>query len=100
MFSEVIYLISKTETRDSNKVLQISESKVKCYATKQNVSTKEFYSAVGVGLRPSAEFVIKRFNYSGENEIEWNEERYSVIRMIEKNIYDLVLVVEKKVGAD
>ena len=52
-----------------------------------------------VGLTPSCEFVVKRLNYAGQNELEWNNERYEIIRTIDpKNKFDIVLVCARKIG--
>ena len=83
-YSEIIYLISTVKTEDEiGNIINSSETSTKCYAKKQSVKTNEFYSAVEVGLTPSCEFVIKRLNYNGEEEVEWNDERYQVIRTID-----------------
>ena len=99
-YQEIIYLISKVEGVDSiGNDVPTSETKTKCYAKAQSVKTNEFYSAVEVGLTPSMEFVVKRLNYNGEDEIEWNDTRFSVIRTIDpKNKFDIVLVCSKKIG--
>ena len=99
-YSEIIYLISTVKTEDEiGNIINSSETSKKCYAKKQSVKTNEFYSAVEVGLTPSAEFVIKRLNYDGEEELEWNNERYQVIRTIDpKNKFDIVLVCARKIG--
>lgn len=99
-YSEIIYLIDSVKEEDSiGNVLSSSETSTKCYAKKQSVKTNEFYSAVEVGLTPSFEFVIKRLNYNGESEVEWNGERFQVIRTIDpKNKYDIVLVCARKIG--
>ena len=61
----------------------------------------EFYNAVEVGLSPTCEFVIKKLNYNGEDELEWNDERYQVIRTVDpKNKYDIVLVCSKRIGVN
>ena len=99
-YSEIIYLINLVKEEDAiGNVVTSSESQVKCYAKKQSVKTNEFYSAVEVGLTPSAEFVIKRLNYDGQEELEWNNERFQVIRTIDpKNKFDIVLVCARKIG--
>ena len=99
-YSEIIYLISLVKAEDEiGNIIKSSETSNKCYAKKQSVKTNEFYSAVEVGLTPSCEFVIKRLNYNGEEEVEWNDERYQVIRTIDpKNKFDLVLVCARKIG--
>lgn len=99
-YSEIIYLIGKTIEEDEigNQTASY-KAPVKCYAKKQSVRQNEFYSAVEIGLTPSCEFVIKRLNYSGEDELEWNNERYQVIRTVDpKNKFDIVLVCSRKIG--
>lgn len=101
-YSEIIYLIKEVIGADDigNQITALSSSK-KCYAKVQSVRTNEFYGAVEVGLSPSIEFVIKKLNYSGEHEIEWNITRYEVIRVVEpKNKFDIVLVCSKKIGVN
>lgn len=99
-YQEIIYLHGLVREMDEiGNDLPSSETNVKCYAKVQSVRTNEFYSAVEVGLTPSIEFVIKRLNYNGEEEIEWNNTRYVVIRTIDpKNKFDIVLVCAKKIG--
>lgn len=101
-YSEIIYLINLVKTEDEiGNIIDSSETRIKSYAKKQSVKTNEFYSAVEVGLTPSCEFVIKRLNYNGEPEIEWNNERYMVIRTIDpKNKFDIVLVCARKIGVN
>lgn len=101
-YSEIIYLVSKTLVEDTiGNVVPSTEDNKKCYAKAQSVRQNEFYNATMVGLNPTVEFVIKKLNYSGENEIIWNDERYSVIREVEpKNKFDIVLVCSKKIGVN
>lgn len=101
-YQEIIYLINKVVGTDNigNDIVS-SETTTKCYAKAQSIRTNEFYNAVEVGLTPSIEFVVKRLNYNGQDEIEWNNERYSVIRTIDpKNKFDIVLVCSKKIGVN
>lgn len=99
-YSEIIYLINEVEGEDDiGNQITSSFTSTKCYAKKQSVRQNEFYNATMVGLTPSCEFVVKRLNYSGQNELEWNNERYAVIRTIDpKNKFDIVLVCSKKIG--
>lgn len=101
-YQEIIYLINKVVgTDDIGNDVVSSETTTKCYAKAQSIRTNEFYNAVEVGLNPSVEFVVKRLNYNGQDEIDWNNERYSVIRTIDpKNKFDIVLVCEKKIGVN
>lgn len=99
-YTEIIYLISqKKEEDDIGNIISSSETSKKLYAKKQSVRTNEFYNAVQIGMNPSVEFVIKKLNYNCEEELDWNNERYSVIRVVEpKNKFDIVLVCQKKIG--
>lgn len=101
-YSEIIYLITSVQTEDEiGNVTTSSETYTKCYAKKQSVKTNEFYNATMAGLTPSCEFVVKRLNYNGENELEWNNTRYTIIRTIDpKNKFDIVLVCSKKIGVN
>lgn len=101
-YSEIIYLISEVlEEDEMGNTIASSSTSNKCYAKKQSVRTNEFYNASMVGLTPSCEFVIKRLNYNGESELEWNSERYEIIRTIDpKNKFDIVLVCSKKIGVN
>ena len=99
-YTEIIYLISqKREEDDIGNIIASSISSKKTYAKKQSVRTNEFYNAVQAGFTPTIELVIKRLNYNGEEELEWNQERYSIIRTVDqKNKFDIVLVCGKKTG--
>ena len=99
-YSEIIYLVTESMGVDAiGNVTSTITSKKKIYAKVQSVRTNEYYNAVEVGMTPSVEFVIKKLNYNGEEEIEWNNKRYSVIRVIEpKNKFDIVLVCSVKIG--
>ena len=99
-YSEIIYLVDKVEEEDDiGNVLTSSFTLTKRYAKKQSVRTNEFYSAVESGLTPSVEFVMKRLDYDGQTELNWNNRRYAVIRTIDpKNKFDIVLVCAIKIG--
>lgn len=101
-YSEIIYLLSESIGADDigNQISALTSSN-KCYAKVQSVRTNEYYNAAEIGLTPSVEFVIKKLNYNGEQEIEWNNKRYEVIRVVEpKNKFDIVLVCSVKMGGN
>lgn len=101
-YTEIIYLIDTTiQEDDIGNQISSSETSTKCYAKKQSLRTNEFYSAVEAGLSPSCEFVVKRLNYNGESELEWNNTRFQIIRTVDpKNKFDIVLVCSKKIGVN
>lgn len=99
-YTEIIYLVNKVEEEDEiGNITTSSFTLTKRYAKKQSVKTNEFYSAVDSGLTPSVEFVMKRLDYDGQNELNYNGKRYAVIRTIDpKNKFDIVLVCARKIG--
>lgn len=99
-YQEKLYLVNQIQGSDEigNETIASEELEL-CYAKAQSVKTNEFYSAVEVGLTPSVEFVVKRLNYNGQKEAEWNGTRYSIIRTVDpKSKFDIVLVCGKKIG--
>ena len=101
-YSEIIYLINEVIGEDDiGNNITSSFTSTKCYAKKQSLRTNEFYSANMAGLTPTCEFVVKRLNYNGQNELDYNNERYEIIRTVDpKNKFDIVLVCSKKVGVN
>ena len=99
-YQEKLYLVNQIQGADEiGNDVTASGTLELCYAKAQSVRTNEFYSATEVGLTPSMEFVVKRLNYNGQDEVEWNGTRYSVIRTIDpKSKFDIVLVCSKKIG--
>ena len=101
-YTEIIYLIEEVLGEDDIGNMSVSSSNsTKCYAKKQSVRQNEFYNATMLGLTPSCEFVVKRLNYNGQTELEWNNELYEIIRTVDpKSKYDIVLVCAKKIGVN
>ena len=98
MNSEVIYLVKETYTSDAlgNQVPTTASTKV--YAKKQSVRSSTFYAASQSGFKPEAEFVIRKIEYSGQQLLDWNDERYSIIQKIDKGAYNMVLICEIQTG--
>lgn len=61
----------------------------------EDVYANEFYEANKQGFKPSLRVVISILNYNGEDEIIYNNVRYSIIRTQEKGD-ELILVCERK----
>lgn len=101
-YQEIIYLVNKVvEDDDIGNNISSSESTTKIYAKKQSVRTNEFYNAVEIGHTLSCEFVVKRLNYNGQLELDYEGKRYSIIRTVDpKNKFDIVLVCERKIGVN
>lgn len=99
-YTEILYLINKTESKDSIGNIIYSETEKKVYAKRNTVGSKEFYNAAVVGIIPTAELQIRLSNYNNETEVKYNGTRYSVIRTIPKNRTDIVLIIGIKQGTN
>lgn len=99
-YTEIIYLVNKVLEEDEiGNVKTSSFTLTKRYAKRQSVRTNEYYRAVESGRSPSLEFVMKRLDYDGQMELDYNNKRYMVIQTIDpKNKYDIVLVCARKMG--
>lgn len=97
-YTDELTLIKLTTEQDNIGNVTVKEARKEILARPNVVGTKEFYSAVAVGIKPAAELQIRALNYSGEEEVEYKGIRYSVIRTIPKGKFDLVLVIGQKQG--
>lgn len=96
MFTEIIYLIKEKLVQDTvgNQIPVKTETKT--YAKVKSVATKEFYSAVEVGIRPTFEFVVRESNYDNETLLRYKNAEYSIVRTIKKPDNQIILVVSSK----
>lgn len=99
-YTQDLTLIKLTTTLDELGNTIYTETKTDVLAKKNIVGTKEFYSAVAIGITPTAELQIRLSNYDGEQEVEYKGIRYSVIRTIPKGKFDLILVIGVKQGVN
>lgn len=65
----------------------------------KSITRTEFYAAAQAGIRPSLTFVIHKFEYASEKEVEFEGQRYKVIRTYSENFDELELTCER-VGAN
>lgn len=97
-YTQELTLIKNTPTQDELKQIINIESSRLVLARKNVVGSREFYEAMAVGIRPTAELQIRLCDYDNEQEVEYRGIRYSVIRTIPKGKFDLVLVIGVKEG--
>ena len=101
-------LISQTITEDEigNQIPVETRKTILCKV--KSVGRSEFYGAATAGLRPEIVFVAHEFEYSGEREVEFEGERYKVIRTYRggmtrqgsKLAFDEMELTCEKVGTD
>lgn len=64
----------------------------------EDVYQSEFYNAAQQGLKPTLRLRISDLNYNQEPELEYMNERYSIIRVDMINNEEIALVCEKRSG--
>jgi len=64
----------------------------------KSIGRNEFYAAAQAGLRPSITFVIHGYEYSGEREVEFEGEKFKVIRTYSVDFEEMELICEKVIG--
>lgn len=97
MINPQITLKAKTYTYDSigNEKATVTETVVPILRI-ENVYASEFYRASQSNFKPELRIVISSYNYSGENEFEYNSINYSIIRTENANQDELVIIAERK----
>ena len=79
-YDHELTLISQTVKEDEigNQIPVETRKTILCKV--KSVGRSEFYGAATAGLRPEIVFVVHEFEYGGEQEVEFEGERYKVIR--------------------
>lgn len=62
----------------------------------EDIYANEFYKANQLGYKPSLRLVISILNYNQEEELEYMNVTYKIIRIQEKNADELILICERK----
>lgn len=98
--SDIINLISITQTQDDYGVWRQTETARSLYCQVDSVTSTEFFEGGRNGLKPAYRFSIFKPEYNGEQIVEYNGERYSVYRTYESRNDILELYVERKGGTN
>jgi len=79
MNDELVLLRMVTVENDLGDLInQLERTPVLCSV--ESVTRSEFYQAAAHDMQPEIVFVINRHDYSGQAEVEFENERYEVIR--------------------
>lgn len=95
-YTQELTLVKTTYTKNSYGEMIPTETKREVLVKEDYIGTKEFYSAMSVGIRPSVEFKMRKIDYDNETEVIYKDIRYSVIRTQTKGAFDIILVVGVK----
>ena len=97
-FDHEVTLISETITEDEigNQIPVETETTILC--GKKSVTRSEFYNAATAGLKPSIVLVVHTYEYEGQQRLEFEGERYKVIRAYEVSTEELELTCEQVIN--
>lgn len=98
MYNHELVLIGETTGFDEweNEVPIETRTLVLCKL--MSVGRNEFYAAAQSGLRPELVFVIHAYEYSGERQVEFEGEKYKVVRTYQEAFEEVELVCERVIG--
>ncbi|MCM3241326.1 phage head closure protein [Cytobacillus oceanisediminis] len=65
-----------------------------------SVGRNEFYSAAVKGMKPEMVFVVNIYDYEKETQVEYEGQKYRVIRDYKINSEEIELTCEKVIGND
>lgn len=95
-----ITLIGESFTKNDIGITVATETKTDVFCSVRSVSRNDFYRAGEIGLALSYVFITNPVNYSGEQLLEYNGERYGIIRTYQPSLDRLELYAGYKVGVD
>lgn len=97
-YDHELTLIKVTYVKDEIGNQKPDETKTTVLCKKQSAGRSEFYNAAAAGYRPEFVFVIHGFEYSGETMVEFEGQRYNVVRTYQTEFEEIELTVERVSG--
>lgn len=94
-YDNELTLIQNTYTEDDIGNQVPSESKTPIFCGLKSVGRTEFYNAATAGIKPVLIFLIHSYEYNGETIIEFEGNRYKVIRTYSASFEELELTCER-----
>lgn len=85
MMNEELTLILTTQTENDMGDVIDTQERTDILCEVESVTRNEFYNAAKVDMQPEMVFVINRYDYSGESEVEYEGQLYDVIRSYKPN---------------
>lgn len=98
-YDNELTLIHHTYTKDEigNQIAEEHRTVILCGV--KSVHNNEFYKAAQIGLKPNIVFIVHAYEYSGQTAVTFEGKRYEIIRTYQKDIEEMELVAQEKVGA-
>lgn len=85
LFREVINLIGVTAAENAMGDIVETETSRQVCADKKSIRQSEFYQAAATGLRPELMFIVRSIDYEQEPKLEYNNKKYTIIRVYDKD---------------
>lgn len=85
MMNDALILIKTTHTNNDMGDPIKKEERTEVLCSVESVTRSEFYSAARNKMQPELVFMINRFDYEGQSEVEFEEKLYDVIRSYQPN---------------
>lgn len=98
--SNVISLVSTSQTQDAFGVWRQTETKRDVFCQVDSVTRAEFFEAGRSGLNPEYRFTLFAGDYNGESIVIFNGKAYSVYRTYHARTDEIELYVERKGGSN
>lgn len=96
--NEILTLISVVNGVDEYGDPATTETSREVFCRLASIGQKEFYQAQAVGLQPELKFVLADYlDYSGETLVEYDGQRYRVLRTYRDGL-ELELIVYREVN--
>ena len=97
-FDHELILIREMLYEDQLGNQRTTDKEIPVLCSVQSVGRNEFYSASNNGLKPELVFVVKNYEYQGEQNVKFNDQKYKVIRTYATGFEELELTCEKVIG--
>lgn len=88
------YTIEYDEIGQQKKI----ETRTNILCAVKSIGRNEFYAAAQAGLKPEITFIIHAYEFNGEKKVEFEGEKYKVIRTYMKDFEEMELICEKVIG--
>ena len=75
-----LVLVDTVTTVNDVGIPVLDETKTTVWADKLSAKRAEHYAANAAGIRVDIVFSVNADDYTGQTEVEWNNEKYSVVR--------------------
>lgn len=96
--SDVCFLITQTHARDTNGIMQASETEQRVFCNVQSVSAAEWFEGGRSGLNPVYRLTMFEPDYNGQEIVRFNGVRYAVYRTYHAKDNLIELYVQKEGG--